>query len=278
MVDVPTVYFGKTQSGKTYRAFESFQLHEGPAVFVDIQWRRYNPGTAIVTDADQVIGQLQSWGNGPPPKIVWNPDDYGELETLVDYVLAVHKDYHLRYKRPPPPLAIYLDEVSLAVQRGQNDTLPAVRLFTQGYQHNVIGVAISQWVAQIHQMIVINSVDFYIFALNEKDYYLLEQNYKIEVPDQTFAPWKSYAYWRYNGEWFKGYPDGTEMLQAAPTEEPKDEDKTDDAGTGDGLETEQTESAYGSGESGVGSGQSGASPSDSESDSGRTPEGYKRIR
>ncbi len=213
MVEQPTVIFGKNQSGKTWRAFHLWNAHQGPAIFADIQWRSYVPATHTVYSIEDVVGVLndvsrRDGGTWDAPKINWRIDNYAELGPLVDYLLAVHKQRHIE-GLGLPCVALFMDEVWRVAGRGADATNPAVRVFTEGNQHRVMGVAISQWISQVAHLIPGNAYEFYVFDLWERDLELLRQIYRMEPPDPRWLG--DYRYWRYDGGWWKGDANGVEL-------------------------------------------------------------------
>jgi hypothetical protein len=217
MVERPTVIFGKTQSGKTYHAFRLFERHQGPAIFCDIQWRRFRTGLQALT-FEEIVSLLKKWKDGPAPHIIYLPRDYGELARLIPYLLDVHRLRHLE-GRPLPTMAVFLDEMNLAANRWSPDDLPAIRLFTQGYQHKVVGVGIVQWPSQMNRMVMVNAIDQVYFALNPREELTLSRDYRIDIPDRSWNAYRTYRYWRYDGDWYKGDRDGEETPHSGPSEE-----------------------------------------------------------
>ena len=219
MVNAPTFFFGQNQSGKTYRAFRLWERHKGPAVFCNIQWVNYVPSDIRARTAEDVISILsnaKSFANGP--KIDWRLRNYNEFGTFLDYALDVHRARH-EAGGALPTLAVFVDEVWRIAGRGADANNPAVRLFTEGNQHRVEGVALSQWVSQVSHLIPGNAYEFYIYHLWERDYEILRQIYRMEVPETAWL--RDYHYWHYDGKWYRGYPDGREVAYVEqPTDSP----------------------------------------------------------
>lgn len=232
----PTVVLGTVQSGKTYRAFHWFREHQGPGIFCDVQWRarEYAPELPRASTAREVVQWLASWRPGQPPvKIVWSMDDYKELSTLVDYLWSVHRKAHVE-GRPLPNLLFMLDEVSLIADRSATPDNPAVRLFTQCFQHKIIPVAITQRGALTSRHIMGNAWNWVLFSLTPADVETVRGTYKLETPEPEWtANPTDYHYWKYSiGKWFRGDAIGKEVLsgelsEGAPAEDivPEDRDK-----------------------------------------------------
>lgn len=213
----PTVLIGQTQSGKTFRAFRLFEVHPGPAIFYDAQWRGrdYLPRAVRASSFGAVRDLLVAWKpDEPPPRIVFEPLNHDDLPLLVDALIRVHLEAHIQ-GRQPPKLALFLDEVSLVAGRGAGAENAAVRLFTQGYQHGVIGVAITQRPALTTRNIIEQAWEAYLFSPGPVGAQVLE-DYGWVPPDWSWvAVPRSYHYWRYDGNaWLKGDSGGVEVAVA----------------------------------------------------------------
>jgi len=213
-MDVPTAIVGITQSGKTWRAFRLFEAHPEIAIFVDVQWRaeHYSPGHPIAYDVEEVVEHLRSWKGGPL-KIVWRgvEEDPEQLDEFIRYALGVHRAAHVR-NRPLPRLAIFVDEVSLLADRWAPNENAVVRLFTQGYQHSVIGVVITQRPAQTSRNILGNAWDRYVFSMSAEDVMSLRRVHGWDIPDDDWiVDPKAHRYLVYRGgRWYRGDPQGVE--------------------------------------------------------------------
>lgn len=214
-MDVPTVIVGTTQSGKTYRAFRLFEAHPGPAVFWDVQWRAsdYSPSSVRVPTVESCVGVLAQWNpRMEPPRIIIQDEQYNGLETLVSYLWSVHRNLHARAVRPPS-IAVFLDEVSLAADRYAGNDNPACRLFTQCYQHGVVGVAISQRPAQTSRNLLANAWEWYTFSPGRGDLDTYRE-YSVLPPDPS---WLSnprahqYYRWTSDGRCLRGDSAGGEI-------------------------------------------------------------------
>lgn len=155
----------------------------------------------------------------------------------MDYLLRVHKEAHLA-DVSLPTAAVFIDEVSLVADRYADASNPAVRLFTQGYQHRVIGTAITQRPALTSRHIIENAWEAYIFNPGPIGAETLE-SYGWRVPDWAWVSTpRSYRYWRYAGSgWLRGDAGGVEVEVSAvrePVEEPLPAEgppgRTDDVG------------------------------------------------
>lgn len=221
MVNVPTVIIGKTQTGKTFRAFDLAMGHDGPVVFADVQWRGYRT-MEIAYTLDEVIARLHAGSvSKVASRIDYRLDDYRSLGALVDYLLGVHRSAHIKGQHPRPVLLV-LDEVWRVAPQWADANNPAVRIFTEGFQHGVIGLAISQWASQTSRLILGNAYEWYIFAVWPKDAALLAEAYRMELPDpgwaivrehecgERCAAPENHRYWRYTGDWLRGDAGGHE--------------------------------------------------------------------
>lgn len=216
-MDNPTVIVGQTQSGKTYRAFHLFEVHDGPAIFYDTQWRGrdYSPRSVRASSFDSIRDALVAWHpNDPPPRIVFEPVNHDDFPVLVDSLIRVHLQAHVA-GYTPPKLAIFVDEVSLLAGRSADASNAAVRLFTQGYQHGVIGVAITQRPALTTRNIIEQAWEAYLFSPGPVGSQVLE-DYGWVPPDWGWvAVPRSYHYWRYDGAgWLRGDSGGVEVAVA----------------------------------------------------------------
>jgi hypothetical protein len=162
-----------------------------------------------VEDVVGVLADRHAW-KAAPPKVLWLLDRYDDLGRLVDYLLGVHRAWHVAGARPPT-LALFLDEVWRAAPRAADANEPAVRVFTEGFQHGVVGVALSQWVGQVASLIPGNAYEYYIFDLWDKDAELLRSYYRMEIPDEAWLRGGRYRYWRYDGTWWRGDAEGREV-------------------------------------------------------------------
>jgi hypothetical protein len=222
MVDVPTVYLGTTQSGKTFRAFQTMAQHPGPAIFWDVQWRagHYAPQSTRVADVPGAVDLLVRWdGNPPYPRIVIENERYADLDMLVSYLWGVHRRAHVE-NRTLPLMAVYLDEVSLAADRYADNENPAVRLFTQCYQHRIVGVALTQRSAQISRNILADAWEYYTFTPGRGDLEVY-RDFGLLPPDVawTVQP-ESHHYYRFTpGRVYRGEADGSETEVAEGAED-----------------------------------------------------------
>lgn len=224
MVSVPTVIFGKTQTGKTYKGFKLAMAHDGPVVFCDVQWRQYQEMQKAYT-VREVIALLH---NQPEARVDFLLDSYETIGVLIGYLLDVHRKAHVE-GRSYKPILIVFDEVWRTAPQWADATNPAVRVFTEGLQHGVIGLAVSQWASQTATLIRRQAYEWYIFALNPADYATLGE-YGMVIPDETWATVRqhkcggvtpglggmtcteptNHRYWRYDGDWYTGEYDDTE--------------------------------------------------------------------
>lgn len=221
MVNVPTVVLGKTQSGKTRKAFDLAMAHDGPVIFCNVQWRNYRT-MAVTYELRQVVAHLRqgSMSEGPV-RVDYRLDGYDHIDRLIDYLLGVHREGHVQGVVVPTVLVVF-DEVWRVAPRWADASNPAVRVFTEGLQHGVVGMAISQWASQTSRLILGNAYEWYFFALWPADVDLLARDYRMEVPDSTWAQIRehscgdkcavpaSHRYWRYTGDWLRGDADGRE--------------------------------------------------------------------
>ncbi len=224
----PTVIVGQTQSGKTFRAFRLFEVHDGPAIFYDTQWRGRDyladrgggdggnlSRVVRASSFDSVRETLVAWREGDaPPRIVFEPVNHDDFALLVDALIRVHLVAHIEDRRVPK-LALFVDEISLLAGRSADAGNAAVRLFTQGYQHKVIGVAITQRPALTTRNIIEQAWEAYIFSPGPVGAKVLE-DYGWVPPDWSWVTEpRSYHYWRYNGNvWLKGDAGGVEIAVA----------------------------------------------------------------
>lgn len=222
-VEVPTFIVGKTQSGKTWRAYRLFEAHEGPAIFADVQWQSYGEADVeVVSDprrpGSSVAEIVDAFSRRRPgdrwPHVRWLPDltfYEDELRVLVDYFKDVHRTYHLRGRRLPT-LAIFMDEIWRTAPVWADARNPAVRVFTEGLQHRIVGVGLSQWPAQTSRLIGGNSYAWLIYHLNPKELADLNRVYHLEAPSwEWVADLGSRHYWKYDGYWWRGDENGLEV-------------------------------------------------------------------
>jgi hypothetical protein len=224
MVEVPTSLWGRNQSGKTWRAFHLWATHPGPAIFCDIQGRRYGQGQTArnVEDVINLLGSSQGTTGPSTNKILWQLDNYDELDMLVDYLLTVHKKARDEGKSIRP-VAIFMDEIWRAAGIGEKATNAAVRCFTEGLQHGVIAVSISQWMSQTSRLIGNQSYEYYFFALAPQDYAILRSNYHIDIPNTEWTAPRTYNYWKFvDGEWYRGNAYGVEVKHNVTRDEMRD--------------------------------------------------------
>jgi hypothetical protein len=214
VVGATTFIVGKTRSGKTFRAARLFEEHEGPAIFCDVQGfslREPLGATHRCLSADEVIGTLASSSSEQGwPHILWLLDNYEELDTVFGYLKWAHKQATMD-QQIPPAMAVFVDECWRVAPTWADARNPCVRLFTEGLQHNLFGVAISQWPAQTSRLIGGNTYDWYIYALSPKDMQVVSSLYRMDPPDWNWVllP-QEHHYWRYDGRWFQGDAEGIE--------------------------------------------------------------------
>lgn len=215
-VEAHTLVCGKTRSGKTYLGYKLFGAHTGPAIFCDIQWQRYGEADADVYSVEELVDVLVAHNPDDPwPKIRWLLDNYDEAQTLVPYLKDVHRTHHLR-GRTLPVMAVFLDEIWRIAPNWADPRNPAVRIFSEGMQHNLMGVAITQWPSSTSRLIRMNSFDVYLFYLNPQEQAVVERDYHLVPPDWSWLEPMNYHYWRYDGDWWRGDQNGIEVRFPEP--------------------------------------------------------------
>ena len=232
MVDVPTFMVGMPQSGKTWRSFRLFEAHPGPAIFADIQYRagHYLESPQLVDSVPAILRVLRDWdAKDPPPKLVWRLDTYAELPGLVEPLWRTHKERHVRNEWLPK-MAVFLYEISLTARPYATLDDPAVRLFTQCYQHDIIPVGITQRPAMTSRNLLGAAWDLYLFAMTPADMETVRAIHRLDLPEPGWiGDPREHHYFAYRtGQFWKGDAEGVELAMPVlrePVEPPLSQDE-----------------------------------------------------
>ena len=210
----PSTICGKTQSGKTYKAFKLFDTSPNRSLFINTQWREYS-AHAHTKDKDQILKGLKAH-----KKLIFNPYDEKEVFEICDWFLK----FHLLNYKTLQPLEIWIDEIDKYSNRYDFDN-SIEHLFTKGMQLKLIPIGITQRLSMTGLNLTQNCYTFWIFRLSERDFNDLETKYKIPKPNTNPPQYEYYIY--DNDTWYKGDKGGNENIISGSEPDPEPDPETD---------------------------------------------------
>ena len=209
----PSIFCGKTQMGKTYKAFKLFDTSPNRSLFINTQWREYS-NHAFTKEKDQILTGLKAHR-----KLIFFPYKETDVYEICDWFMK----FHLLNYKTQEPLEIWIDEIDKYSNRYDFDN-SIEHLFTKGMQLKLIPIGLTQRLSMTGLNITQNCYTYWIFKLSDRDFDDLETRYKIPKP-QANPP--RYEYYLYdNDTWYKGDKNGNETVISG-TQEPDEDPETE---------------------------------------------------
>lgn len=175
MIDRPTCIAGTTQTGKSVYALNQF-LNVPPtdfAIFIDFKMD-INIKTHLSHIVVEGINQFKELKE-MPNKMIFRSKNSEEIVLLIDFLHDTWAKNSMKKN-----LYLFFDEIH------NYDDDEIIRVFTQGFGNNVIGIAISQRPQKIDQNILDNCDNYIFFRITVNARKKLQKNNDITMSDDVF--------------------------------------------------------------------------------------------
>lgn len=176
LITAPTCITGTTQSGKSIFALNQMLNIDNKHIAIYIDFKKdknikvhlMNEKVNIVIEGLDQFRELKNI----PNKLIFRSKDAESISILVEYLheLWANNDFN-------QTLYLFFDEI----QNYQFDEV--IRVFTQGFGNDVIGVAISQRPQLVSQTIIDNCDNIIIFRSTGNAILKMKKNNDIELPE-----------------------------------------------------------------------------------------------